>query len=78
MRDEATGDAKFFAEPPGVERRRAAESDHGVFGKVLAVFHRMDTGGVGHVFVDDLGDAPGGFGRIHAERVADMCGQRRL
>ena len=78
MRDKAAGDAEFFAEPPGVERRGPAECDHGVFGEVLAVFHGMDAGGVGHVFVDDFGDPPGGFGRVHAKGVADMGGQRRL
>ena len=49
-----------------MQRRGAAEGDHGVAREILAVLHRMNAGGVGHVLVDDLDDAEGR--RLVAER----------
>ena len=71
LRDEAPRDTKFFAEPRRVKRGRAAEGDHRIFAEVFAILDRMNAGGVGHVFINHLGQAPGGLAGIHVELLTD-------
>ena len=50
-------DADLLGEPAGMQRRAAAEGDHGAGGDVAAALDGMDARGIRHVLVDDLGDA---------------------
>ena len=52
----------------------ATECDHGETGEILAVLDRVDPSGIGHVLVDNLGDADGSGHGIHAQLVTDLCG----
>ena len=50
-----------------VHRPGAAEGVHGQLPRVLAAFPEVCAGGVGHVLVDDLVDAPGHLLHAHVE-----------
>ena len=59
-----------------MQRGRAAKGDHGVIGQILAVFHRMDAGGVGHVFIDHFRQAKGRADGIQIQCAANGAVQR--
>ena len=61
---------ELFSKAPGMQRGCTAKGDHGVFGQVLAVFHRMNPRRIGHVLVDHFGHAKGGFNGVHIQRIA--------
>ena len=51
--------AELVGEPAGMERCAAAEGHHGAGGDVLAALDGMHPRRIGHVLLDDLGDAGG-------------------
>ena len=59
---------QLFAQAASVQRGRAAKGDHGIFGQVFAVFHRVNACCVGHVFVDDFGQTEGCFAASMSKR----------
>ena len=69
----------FSRQPRGMQRRGAAEGDQGAARRFLAALDGVDARGVGHVLVDDLGDAERrADAASSAERRADRVGERRL
>jgi hypothetical protein len=56
--------------------RGTAKRDHGVFGKVFAIFHRVHPRGIGHVLIDHLGHAESGLGGVEIKHCANMGLQR--
>ena len=49
--------ADLFGKPAGMQGRGAAEGNHGAGGDVPAALDGVDAGRIGHVFLDDFGDA---------------------
>ena len=73
-------DAELLGQPRGMDRRGAAEGDHGAVLQLLAALDGMDAGGVRHVLLDDLADAERGVEAGEAKRLADRLvdGDARL
>ena len=71
-------DAKLFRQPRGVQRRRAAEGDHGALGDFLAPLHRMDPGRIGHALVHHLADGQRRRGGVHGQRLTHVFEGRLL
>ena len=67
-RDDDLLDAEHAGDIDGMRRTGAAEADHGVMARVLALLDEMDAGGGAHAFDHDLVDAPGRFLDREAER----------
>ena len=55
----------------GMRRAGAAEPDHRVGARILALLDQMDARRRRHALGDDLVDAPGGLDRRQAEPLAD-------
>ena len=55
----------------GVRGPGAAEADHGVAARILALLDEVDARGGGHALDDDLVDAARGLLDAEAERLAD-------
>jgi hypothetical protein len=72
-RDQRLVEPQLLAEAAGMERRAAAEGDHGELRDVATVLDCMDAGGIGHVLVHHLGDPEGRLVEHQAEGL-----QRRL
>ena len=70
--------AELLREARGVQRRRAAEGDHGAALRDLAALDRMHSGCARHVLFDDFAHACGGPVRVQFERHADRFEQRAL
>ena len=74
LRDQTARNAQLFAQTPRVQGGRAAKGDHRIGRQILAVFHRMNTGGIGHVFIHHFGQAPSGLDCGHAKGLAKGLG----
>jgi hypothetical protein len=72
-RDQRLAQPQLLAETAGMERRAAAEGDHGELRDVATILDCMDARGIGHVLVHHLGDAEGRLVEHQAEGL-----QRRL
>ena len=71
-RDQHVGDAELLGEARGVQRRAAAEGDQGAALELGAALDGVHARGIGHVLLDDLGDAEGRERGVELERAADM------
>ena len=60
-----------------MQRGGTPESNHGIFRQILAIFHRVHAGGVGHVFIHHLGQTKGSGLGVHVQRVTQMGLQSR-
>ena len=61
----------FFGQPAGMERRATAKGNHGAGGDIAAALNGMDARRIGHVFLDDFGDARRRPEILEAQRIAD-------
>ncbi|CAB3912355.1 hypothetical protein LMG3412_04810 [Achromobacter deleyi] len=82
FRDDDAADAQLARQPRGMQRRRAAKGDQGVFFGGLAQFRCVHAGGVGHVLGDHVDDGlrglravqAGGHGQVGLDGVARAFG----
>jgi len=75
-RDDDARDAELVREPRSMQRRCAAERDHGVVFDGLAELHRVHARGVGHVLGNDFGDRERTERGVDFERLRDVAQNR--
>ena len=73
-RNDDARDAELVRKSCGMERRRAAERDHGVVLDGLAEFHCMHARGIRHVLGDDFCDCERAERGVYFERLRDVAG----
>ena len=78
LRDDNPVHAQFFSHTAGMQGRRAAKGDQGSLGQLLALFHRMYTGRVGHVLFHHLGDGEGRQGPVEIELLRNGFVEHRI
>ncbi len=76
LRDDDLGHAEDMRHAGSESRPGAAEADHRIAARVLALLDEVDAGSARHVLADDLVDAPCGLHRGDVERLGD--GLQRL